>query len=131
MAGNHRGRRRGLGRKGSALVEFAFVLPVFLLVVIGLVYFCLLLWIHASMQYAVDDAARCARVRTDVCTSATATTAYAGTRYFGMGAPVFTYSQVTCGHRVSASMIAPAASYIPLRLLGVSSSTLTATACFP
>jgi hypothetical protein len=131
MAWNNKGPRPGLGRKGSALVEFALVLPVFLLVVVGLVYFCLLIWVHASLQYAVDDASRCARVRTDICASAAATTAYAHTRYFGMGSPTFTYSQATCGHRVSASVVAPAAGYIPLRLLGVSSSTLTATACFP
>jgi len=120
-----------LGRDGSAMVEFALVLPVFLLIVIGLVYFSLLVWIHGSLQYAVEDAARCARVRTDICVDAARTATYARERYFGMGRPSFAYSRETCGHQVTATVVAPAAEYMPLRLLGVGSSTLRAAACFP
>jgi Flp pilus assembly protein TadG len=120
-----------LGRRGSALVEFALVLPAFLLIVMGLVYFSLLVWVHGSLQYAVEDAARCARVRTDICLDAASTANYARARYFGMGRPNFTYTKETCGHQVTATVAAPAADYMPLRLLGVSSSTLRATACFP
>lgn len=129
MAG--RGNMRRLGRGGSALVEFALVLPAFLLIVLGLVYFSLLVWVHGSLQYATEDAARCARVRTDICTDAASTAAYARARYFGMGQPSFSYAKETCGHQVTATVVAPAAHYMPLRLLGVGSSTLRAAACFP
>lgn len=113
------------------MVEFALVLPVFLLVVMGLVYFGVLVWVHGSLQYAVEDAARCARVRTDICTDATTTTAYARSRYFGLGTPSFTYAKPACGYQVTGTVVAPAADFMPLRLLGVGSSTLTAAACFP
>jgi hypothetical protein len=114
------------GESGAAALEFALVAPAFLLMVLGLVYFSLVVWMTASLQYAAEDAARCARAKTIICTDATAITAYAQSHYYAMGRPAFAYSKQACGNRVTGSVSTPAA------FMGFGSNApLTAAACFP
>ena len=51
---------------GSSAVEFAVVGPVFLMLVIGMMYGCLMIFSTASLHYAVEEGARCASIRTTV-----------------------------------------------------------------
>jgi len=51
-------------RRGAAAVEFAFVAPIFLLIVLGTVEVSRALWVKASMQFAVEETARYALVNT-------------------------------------------------------------------
>lgn len=56
--GRSRGRTRlGTHGRGQALVEFALVFPVFLLVLFGLIEFAFLLNAQLSLNYATRDAA--------------------------------------------------------------------------
>jgi hypothetical protein len=134
------------GRQGAAVLEFALVAPALLLLILGVVYFGILVWVNASMQYAAEDAARCARVRTDICADATAIATYAQGRYFGIGHPVFEYAKVACGNRVTATInvgLAPPScspglpcpgylpQFLPGSFLGVGPDQLTRSACFP
>ncbi len=114
-------------QRGSSALEFAIVGPVFLCLVIGLIYGCLLLFTMASLQYAVEEGSRCASVKTTVCTSSASTITYTQAAYLGpFTAPTFTSTTAACGHTVSGSTsfrfdIGLAALTVPL----------SAKACFP
>ena len=114
-------------RRGSAAIEFAIVGPVFLMLVIGTIYGCLMLFSIASMHDAVEDGARCASVKATICTDSASTIAYTRAAYLGpVVTPTFTYSTPACGHAVTGSTsfnfnIGLAAMTVPL----------SATACFP
>ncbi len=113
--------------RGTTVIEFAIVVPVFLALVVGGLYACLGVFTAMSLQYAVEQAARCSSVSTN-CSSSATTTAYALTSYYGPAspAPTFTYSTPACGHQVAGTV-----SFI--FNLGVSRSTvpISASACFP
>jgi hypothetical protein len=113
--------------RGSAAVEFAIVGPIFLSLTVGMIYTCLLLFSMGSMQYAVEEGARCASVQTLVCTDATSTQNHAKAAYYGpFTAPTFTSTNAACGHKVSGS------STFSLNIVVTTLSVpLTATSCFP
>jgi Flp pilus assembly protein TadG len=47
-------------RKGTAAIEMAFVLPVLLLIILGILEFGRAMWTRQTMQFAVEQAARSA-----------------------------------------------------------------------
>lgn len=70
-----------LSTRGATAVEFAFVAPVFLLMVFGSLELARAMYIKASMQYAVEETARFVMVNQDSTTGeveAEALTRYAG-----------------------------------------------------
>jgi len=112
---------------GTTAVEFGIIAPVVITLFVGTLYLCMALFIVGSLQFAVEDAARCASVNSTTCSSSSAITTYASGRYFGPGsAPTFTYSTAGCGHTVSGST-----SWVAN--LGLKSVTIpiSASACFP
>jgi Flp pilus assembly protein TadG len=114
-------------QSGASALEFAIVGPVFICLVIGLIYGCLLLFTMASMQYAVEEGSRCASVKTTVCTNSASTVTYTQAAYLGpFTTPTFTSATAACGHSVSGS--ANFAFDIGLAAITV---PLSATACFP
>jgi Flp pilus assembly protein TadG len=124
-----RGRLHALcrDRQGTTAVEFAIVAPVFIALVIGTMALCVGLFLVGSLHFAVEDGARCASVKTTICSDAASTVAYTQSRYFGPNlSPTFTYAAAACGNSVSASI-----SYS----MNVGFTTYTipvsATACFP
>lgn len=112
--------------RGTTAVEFAIVSPIFIAFVIGILYLCLCLFLFGSLHYAVKEGARCASVRTTVCTDAASTVAYAKSRYFGPSSPTFTYAAAACGNSVSASI-----NYMAQLGLSQFNIPIAATACFP
>ena len=112
--------------RGTSAVEFAVVGPAFIALIVGMLYSCWCLFALGSLHYAVEQGARCASVRTAVCSDAGTTVAYAKKQYFGPNVPTFTYAAAACGNSVSGSLNYSAQ-------LGVTqvSIPLSATACFP
>ena len=115
-------------QRGTSAIEFAIVGPVFILLVIGTLYLCMCLAVVGGMHYAVEEGARCASVKTTVCTDQTSTVTYTQNHYFGPSTlPTFTYNATAaCGHSVSGSI-----SYVldvGLRQITV---PISAAACFP
>jgi Flp pilus assembly protein TadG len=114
-------------QQGTTAVEFAIIAPVFISLLIGTMALCLALFLVGSLHFAVEDGARCASVKTTICTDATSTIAYTQSRYMGPNvSPTFTYAAAACGNSVTASI-----SY----LMDVGFKTfvipISATACFP
>lgn len=113
--------------RGTTAIEMAIVSPVFFLLVIGLVYIGLLMFTLGSMHYAVEAAARCASVDSDICSDAATTESFAMSKYFGgYVTPDFTYQSESCGQAVSAE----ATFMLNLGVVEYS-IPLSATACFP
>ncbi len=113
--------------RGTSAIEFAIVGPVFLGFVIGLIYLCMMLFSMGSLQYAVEDAARCYSVRALVCPDANTTVTYAQTTYMSpVVTPHFSATTATCGHQVTGS-----ATFNFNYVIGNTNVPLNASACFP
>jgi Flp pilus assembly protein TadG len=114
-------------RQGTTAVEFAIVAPVFIALVIGTMALCLGLFLVGSLHFAVEDGARCASVKTTICSDKPSTEAYTQSRYFGPNlSPTFTYAAASCGNSVSASI-----SYSMNVGFTTYTIPISATACFP
>ena len=95
-------RRFGAATSGASAVEFALVLPAFVLLVLGSISAATLGFSVASMNYAVEEAARCAAVKKAACLTPADIAKYARAQYVGPAvSPVFTYSTAGCGNTVT------------------------------
>jgi Flp pilus assembly pilin Flp len=104
---------------GATAVEFAIVAPVFLALVFGIVQISLLAFTVASLNYAVEKAARCDAVRTN-CPAPISF-------YYAPGAPNFAAPESrSCGVFRSATI-----SYNLNVLAFQRPIQLSAQACFP
>jgi Flp pilus assembly protein TadG len=91
---------------GTALVEYALVLPVLLMLVFGVMQLGAMAWTQAAISYAVQEAARCAAVRPDLCGDAGSVQTYAAAQTLGLAIPAkdFQVTQTTCGWDVKATV---------------------------
>jgi Flp pilus assembly protein TadG len=114
--------------RGTTAIEFAILGPVFIGLIVGMLYMCMLLFTAASLHYAVEEAARCSSVKTATCTDNTSTIAYAQSHFNASSilTPTFVYSTPACGHSVTAS-----ASFAFDFGLSSVAVPITAAACFP
>lgn len=123
-------RLRGWRRQqsGSAAVEFAMVLPVFVSLIVGVMYVATLISAMTSLHYAVEQGARCASVTGAVCSDAASTASFTQAHYQGptLISPQFSYSTAGCGHTVTGT------ASVTLDF-GVSRTKVpvSASACFP
>ena len=119
--------RAKMNEQGTAAVEFAIVGPIFLSLTVGMIYVCMLLFSMASMQYAVEEGARCASVRTTICTSNATTVTHTQNAYYGpLISPTFTSTTTACGHQVHGT-----ASFTLNTGLRTISVPMVANSCFP
>jgi Flp pilus assembly protein TadG len=119
-------RRYAADRGGASAVEFALVLPVFITLLVGGICGANLAFTVNSLHYAVEEAARCASIKTLVCTNAATTQAYAQSKYMAGGAATFAYAPTGCGHTVTGTTVFP---------FSIATATVdvpvSAAACFP
>ncbi|HZU91500.1 MAG TPA: TadE/TadG family type IV pilus assembly protein [Stellaceae bacterium] len=91
-----------------AAIEFAMLLPAFLLMFLGVVEFGRLIWTQASLQAAVETAARCLAVgsSTSPCSSSAQQTVDNQMTNYGLSAqPNVTTPTANCnGYAVSATL---------------------------
>ena len=114
-------------RQGGAAVEYAIVLPAFIVLLVGAFGAANLGFAINSLHYAVEDGARCAAVKTTICTDGPSTVTYAQSRYSGPQiSPTFAYSASGCGHTVSAT-----GAYQFMLGLTTLNVPLSASACYP
>ena len=114
---------------GEVVIEYAVLLPVLLMFVFGIMDVGRLIWTQATLDRAVEAAARCGAINSTSCGTATQIQNYAVTQAFGLtvAASAFTASTPVCGVQVIASF--PFAFVTPL--VRSSGLTLSATACYP
>jgi len=111
---------------GTSAIEFAIVGPVFLAMVIGGFYMCLVLFSEGSMQLAAEAAARCWAINNTSCTSSSAAQTYATNSYYGSGSPTFTATKPSCGYQVVGTLTYGLNFYYT-----TTNVPLSVTACFP
>ena len=110
-------------RKGTAAIEMAIAVGVFIVAVLGVLEMGRLMWAQNALNYSVQQGARCMLV--GACDTTTAPTTAANASGFGFDATVFTATTPACGNQVAASY-----SYSFMTSLIVDTPiTLTATAC--
>lgn len=117
-----------LCENGSAAVEAALVLPPFLMLFLGILSACVVIFTASSLHYAVEGAARCFSVNATQCGTAAATQSYAKSLYLGPSspAPAFSASTPSCGHQVTGTL-----SYVLNAGIKHWTIPLSATACYP
>lgn len=116
-------------RCGTTAVEFALVAPALCLLIYGVMEFGRLAWTQSALNFAVEEAARCASVTPTVCGTSSQIATYAASEIATGYVPASAFSGATasCGHQVSATFVYP---FIATGLFSMT-PTLTATACFP
>ena len=101
-----RARLKSLRRdqQGTTAVESAIVALALIALLVATLSLCVGLVLIGSLHYAVEEAARCASVKTTICSDSATTVAYAQNHCFGPDvSPTFTYA-AACGNSVSASI---------------------------
>lgn len=91
---------------GASLVEAALVFPVLFAVLFGCIECGKLMWTQLALNYAVEEAARCAEVTPDVCKNNQTTADYAQAKAQPLTLPAgtITVSSQACGTQVAASL---------------------------
>jgi Flp pilus assembly protein TadG len=129
MDSGRRLRRLIQDRRGSVGVEFALVAPALCVVVLGAMEFGRMSWTQSALNFAVEEAARCASVTPSVCGTSSDIATYAASKIAPgyVPASAFTGTTASCGHQVTASFAYP---FVATGLFSMT-PTLSATACFP
>ena len=123
-------RRQG----GASAVEFALVVPPLIIMLLGAINFCIVLYANETLAYAAEEGARCMAVKTNVCPDVTTTQTYAAKMYKGPGiSPTFTPTTTTCGgaNGATGSQVVASGTYTLSLGIGAINVPLSATACFP
>jgi Flp pilus assembly protein TadG len=122
-------------RRGSNAVEFALVAPLLIGFLFGIYEVGLEIWTQGILDFAVEQAARCATVNSSTCGTASAIETYAATQTTPLGLPssTFTATTATCGNQVTASYDFVFVGTFPIKgkALLPNSITLTSTSCYP
>lgn len=113
---------------GTTAVEFALILPVFLMVVVGGFYVAMMTFTASSLRYAVEAGARCSSINATTCSNSASTINYARKQFLAANANsvTFTTSSITCAHFVRGTM-----NYTMSTGVGTLTVPLSAQACFP
>jgi Flp pilus assembly protein TadG len=126
-------RRLVCRRGGAVAVEYALILPMLLLFVIGIIDVGRLLWTFTTLNRAAEAAARCGAVNSIDCGTAAAIQNHAVDEAWGMNiaAAAFAVTTPACGVQVTGTYdfvfaIPALATTTPLGTV-----TLKATACYP
>jgi Flp pilus assembly protein TadG len=144
MSARRTGNVRG-DEAGGAITEFAMVLPVTLMLIIGLLQAGIQFWRWQALEAAAIDAARCAGINAALCQQVTllpaSTQSYAATAAQSRGLYGVTAANVTvltgsaaqtaCGG-TTAIVVSVSLSYTFGTIFLVTlPSTLSASACYP
>lgn len=122
--------RLATSTRGSTAIEFGFVLTPLVLLLFGAIEFGRAMWLQNALNYAVEQAARCASIDTTSCGTIPNTQSFAAaTAGVGFAASIFTVTiSPNPGGCNTVSAILPFTMNIPFVNR---SMTLTAQSCYP
>ena len=98
--------RLAKAREGIEALEFAIILPVLMLFLLGCIEFGRLFWTQSELQFAAESAARCITVTCSANITGTGPNTYAAGQVFSVPVPAGTVFSVTnpnpaCGNEVT------------------------------
>ncbi|MBT2189088.1 TadE/TadG family type IV pilus assembly protein [Sphingobium nicotianae] len=110
-------------------LEYAILLPVLLLMILGALDVSRMIWLQVTLERAVEAAARCAAINELTCGSAAQTQDFAASQIFGttIDAAAFVSASASCGISVTGTV--PFTFIIPW--VQTRKITLSAVACYP
>jgi Flp pilus assembly protein TadG len=113
-------------KRGTTAIEYAIILPAFLLCVLGILDIGRLFWTTATLQRAVASAARCAGIASPDCTTTTQIKVKAVDEAWGvsLGPQAINVAKQACGMRVTATYA------FAFSVPGFSPITLTSSTCY-
>jgi Flp pilus assembly protein TadG len=121
--------------RGSNAVEFALVAPLLIGFLFAIYQVGLAIWTQGILDFAVEQAARCAAVNTTTCGTDSAIETYAATQTapLSISSATFTASTVSCGFQVTASYSFVFFGTFPYSNKAIlpNSVTLTSSSCYP
>ena len=121
----------------SEAVEFALVGPLLIAFLFSIYEVGQALWTQGVLDFAVEQAARCASVNAGTCGTANAITGYAAglTSPLNLNKSVFTATTPACGNQVTASY---QFNFVSIGILPIintrlfpTSVVLTSSSCYP
>jgi Flp pilus assembly protein TadG len=113
--------------RGAAAIEYAFVLPLFVALVMGTISTAQLASAINGLHFAVQEGARCWAVNHSTCPTTAASVTYATARYVGPDVkPTFTAGAADCGRTVTVT-----GSYRLELAVAHYDVPLSATSCYP
>lgn len=123
-------------RSGAYAVEFALVVPILLTLLFGSIEVARGIFVQGMLDYAVEQAARCASIDSTNCGSASAIASFASAQTSPLNIPAtdFTATAPACGNLVSASYTFSFVGTFALiggTAIFPSSITLTSSSCYP
>jgi Flp pilus assembly protein TadG len=133
-------------RGGVTAIEFAMLLPFFVMLLFGIIQFGQALFLQMALQHAVTAAARCAsNFATSLCTSTSTTAQIASQAALGINVStsVFNacFAQSTCAYNNTSAVMSSTSSYncvtagYPLQIgvpfVYLQTVVLTAASCYP
>lgn len=115
--------------RGTVALEYAIILPVLLLMILGALDAGRVIWLQVTLERAVEAAARCAAINEIKCGSAAQIQSYAASQAYGttIAATAFVAASASCGTSVKGTV--PFTFAIPWVMRR--KITLSATACYP
>lgn len=127
-----------VGKRGTAAIEFAIVLPVLFLFAFGLIDLGRMVWTRSTLDYAAQATARCTAVQLStvdtnaICYSNdgkdfTRPEAYGQSQAYGLSGVTVVVSTPSCG--AQATVTANFTYFLPL--LSRLSGPISAAACYP
>jgi Flp pilus assembly protein TadG len=121
---------------GSYAIEFAFILPLLIALFFGIYEFGQAIWTQGILDYAVEQAARCATINTTTCDTNAKVQTFAALQTTPLNLPTttFTVSKPTCGNQVTASYVFTFVGRMAIingNALFPTSVTLTSSSCYP
>ena len=125
-----------LGNSGSAAAEFALIIPVLCLLLLGSIGLSTMMSVTSALHFAVEKAARCASINAALtggttCAGSTAVQTYAATQYrgpalTGLAFALTAATAANCGNRVVAT-----GTYVLRTGLATLNVPISAAACYP
>jgi Flp pilus assembly protein TadG len=92
MVQGMRKRPNARGKRGTAILEYALVVPVLLLFVLGIIDMGRLMWTYTFLARAVEEGARCGAINTSVCGTTGQIQSAAAAAVWGMTVPPSAFS---------------------------------------
>lgn len=128
--------RLGADERGAYAVEFALVAPLLIGLLFGIFEFGRALWTQGILDYAVEQASRCASINTATCGTTVQIQNYAASQTAPLNLQPSVFTPIVAGgcNKVSASYKFSFVGTMPLvneTALFPTSVTLTSSSCYP